>query len=88
MIGQIHKITDWTLKGHPGHSPCRQLRYLQLGRVAQSPKQPDLDWLHGWDCCHLSGVQQCELAFQLTQSCTKGLFWPDIIQIYLVDRVP
>lgn len=43
------------LKGHLVQLPCNKQGQLQLGHVAQSPIQSDLECLHGQIIQHLSG---------------------------------
>ena len=42
-------------KGHLAKLPCDEQEHLQLDQVAQSPVQPDLECLQGWEIHHLSG---------------------------------
>ena len=49
-----HRITqpfelEGTLKDHLVQLPCSEQGYIQIVQVVQSPVQPDLECLQGWD---------------------------------------
>jgi len=62
----LHRITEsfeleGTLRGHLVQLPCNEQGHLQFHQVNQSPIQPDLECLQGWDINHptLGNMFQC-----------------------------